>query len=258
MVIAVDIGNTNIVFGFFVQGRLENTLRITTDSGRTSDEYRLILEQFINSENLKDGVEDFLISSVVPPLTPIFRAVARKFSCKEPILISADLPLGIEFDISEPKLTGTDRICDIFEAHKMFPKENVVVIDFGTATTFSVLTKDGKFIGGPISVGIIPASTELFRKTSQLPRIELTKPQSAIGKNTVEEMQSGIVNGFGGLVDKLVDLVEKELGEKVRVIATGGISQIMEGVSERIEIFDKLLTIKGLYSIYEYIRQPAR
>ena len=258
MVIAVDIGNTNIVFGFFVQGQLENTLRITTDSGRTSDEYRLILEQFINSENLKDGVEDFLISSVVPPLTPIFRAVARKFSCKEPILISADLPLGIEFDISEPKLTGTDRICDIFEAHKMFPKENVVVIDFGTATTFSVLTKDGKFIGGPISVGIIPASTELFRKTSQLPRIELTKPQSAIGKNTVEEMQSGIVNGFGGLVDKLVDLVEKELGEKVRVIATGGISHIMEGVSERIEIFDKLLTIKGLYSIYEYIRQPAR
>jgi len=134
----------------------------------------------------------------------------------------------------------------------------VVVIDFGTATTFSVVTKDGKFIGGPISVGIIPASTELFRKTSQLPRIELTKPKSAIGKNTVEEMQSGIVNGFGGLVDKLVELIEKELGEKVRVIATGGISQIMEGVSERIEIFDKLLTIKGLYSIYEHTRQPAR
>ena len=256
MVIAVDIGNTNIVFGFFVQGRLENTLRITTDSGRTSDEYRLILEQFISAENLKDGVEDFLISSVVPPLTPIFRAVAKKFSCKEPILVSADLPLGIEFDVSEPKLIGTDRICDIFEAHKMFPKENVVVIDFGTATTFSVVTKDGKFIGGPISVGIIPASTELFRKTSQLPRIELTNPKSAIGKNTVEEMQSGIVNGFGGLVDKLVELIEKELGEKVRVIATGGISQIMEGVSERIEIFDKLLTIKGLYSIYEYTKRP--
>lgn len=254
MVITVDIGNTNIVFGFFVEGELKETLRIVTDSGRTSDEYRLIISQFIKEENLNYEIEDFVLSSVVPPLTPVFKAVSRKMSGKDPLLISHDLPLNITFEVDEPKLVGTDRICDIFEGSKRFPNENVITIDFGTATTFSVITKDRRFVGGPISVGILPASTELFRRTAQLPRIELQKPKSSIGKNTVEEMQSGIVNGFGGLVDRLVELIEMELNDNVRVIGTGGISHLMEGVSKRIEIFDKLLTTKGLFSIYEYVK----
>ncbi|MGB9794398.1 type III pantothenate kinase [Caldisericum exile] len=253
MVITVDIGNTNIVFGFFEQGMLLSTLRIVTDSGRTSDEYRLLISQFMREEKLNSKVEDFVVSSVVPSLTPVFRAVARKIAGKEAILINSDLSIGIKFEVDEPRFVGADRICDIFEAHKLFPNENAVTVDFGTATTFSVITKDSRFIGGPITIGVLPASTELFRKTAQLPRIELVKPKSAIGRNTVEEMQSGVINGFGGLVDRLIELIEDELGEKVRVIGTGGISHIMEGVSRRIEIFDKLLTVKGMYSIYEYV-----
>jgi transcriptional activator, putative, Baf family len=254
MVITIDIGNTNIVFGFFDKGMLLNTLRIVTDSGRTSDEYRLLISQFMREEKLYGNVDDVIVSSVVPSLTPVFRAVARKLSNKEAILVNSDLPLGIKFDVEEPRFVGADRICDIFEAHKLFPNENAVTVDFGTATTFSVITKDGRFVGGPITIGVLPASTELFRKTAQLPRIELVKPKSAIGKNTVEEMQSGVINGFGGLVDRLIELIEEELGEKVRVIGTGGISHVMEGVARRIEMFDKLLTVKGIYSIYEYVR----
>ena len=254
MVITIDIGNTNIVFGFFDKGMLLSTLRIVTDSGRTSDEYRLLISQFMREEKLHGNVDDVIVSSVVPSLTPVFRAVARKLSNKEAILVNSDLPLGIKFDVEEPRFVGADRICDIFEAHKLFPNENAVTVDFGTATTFSVITKDGRFVGGPITIGVLPASTELFRKTAQLPRIELVRPKSAIGKNTVEEMQSGVINGFGGLVDRLIELIEEELGEKVRVIGTGGISHVMEGVARRIEMFDKLLTVKGIYSIYEYVR----
>jgi type III pantothenate kinase len=254
MVITIDIGNTNIAFGFFEKRMLLNTLRIVTDSGRTSDEYRLLISQFMREEKLHGNVDDVIVSSVVPSLTPVFRAVARKLSNKEAILVNSDLPLGIKFDVEEPRFVGADRICDIFEAHKLFPNENAVTVDFGTATTFSVITKDGRFVGGPITIGVLPASTELFRKTAQLPRIELVKPKSAIGKNTVEEMQSGVINGFGGLVDRLIELIEEELGEKVRVIGTGGISHVMEGVARRIEMFDKLLTVKGIYSIYEYVR----
>lgn len=254
VVIAIDIGNTNIMFGFFVDGELIDTLRIATDSGRTSDEYRLMLLQFLDFENLSHEIEDFTISSVVPSLTPVFRAVSKKLAGREPILVGADLPIGITFAVDEPQHVGADRICDIFQAHKLFPDENVVVVDFGTATTFSVITKNGIFLGGPITIGILPASTELFRRTAQLPRIELVKPKSAIGKNTVEEMQSGVIYGFGGLVDRLIEHIEEEIKEGVKVIGTGGISHLMEGVSKRIEMFDKLLTIKGLFSIYEFVK----
>ncbi|MGB9694839.1 MAG: type III pantothenate kinase [Caldisericaceae bacterium] len=255
MIVAVDVGNTNIVFGFIESRKVLNVFRISTDSGRTSDEYKILLGLFMKDEGIDlSGVEDFVISSVVPPLTPIFKTVAKKMTGSEGIIISSDLDTGIRFDVDEPKLTGTDRICNVFEAHRIFPKENAVVVDFGTATTFSVVTREGAFVGGPISIGIIAAATELFRKTSQLPRIELGKPRSIIGKNTVEEMQSGIVMGLGGMIDRLIEGIETELNEPVRAIATGGISHVMEGVSRKIEFFDKFLTLKGIYGIYERIK----
>jgi type III pantothenate kinase len=254
MIIAVDIGNTNIVFGFVNDWRVEHVFRISTDSGRTSDEYKILLSAFMREEGIvRLSIKDFIISSVVPPLTPIFKTVAKKLIDKDAVLINSDLDIGIRFDVDDPKLTGTDRICNVFEAHRMFPTENAVAVDFGTATTFSIVTKDGRFVGGPISIGILAAATELYRKTSQLPRIELNKPLSAIGKNTVEEMQSGIVIGLGGMIDRLIESIENELKEPVHVIATGGISHVMDGVSKRIETFDKLLTLKGIYGIYERI-----
>ncbi len=255
MIIAVDVGNTNIVFGFFSGSQVKNVFRISTDSGRTSDEYKMILSEFIREEEIeKRDITDFIVSSVVPPLTPIFKTVSHKLIGKDAIIVSVNLDLGIIFEMEEPKLTGTDRICNVFEAHRIFPSNDVVVVDFGTATTFSVITKDARFVGGPISIGILAAAAELYRKTSQLPRIELAKPISAIGKNTVEEMQSGIVIGLGGMIDRLIDEIENELGSSVRVVATGGISHVMENVSKRIEYFDKMLTIKGINGIYERIK----
>jgi type III pantothenate kinase len=256
MIITVDVGNTNIVVGFVDKGEVINVLRIATDSGRTSDEYKLLISEFMREEKIeKSFIADFVISSVVPPLMPIFRTVSKKLIEKDAIIVSFDMDLGIKFDVDEPSFTGTDRICNMFEAAYMFPDENACVVDFGTATSFTVITKDRRFVGGPISIGILTAQANLFRKTSQLPRIELAKPLSAIGNNTIEELQSGIVIGFGGLVDRLIESIEEELGESVRVIATGGISHIMEGVSRKIEIYDKLLTLKGAYHIYEYVKK---
>lgn len=258
MIIAVDIGNTNVAMGFVTDGEIYNVLRIATDSGRTSDEYKLLIGEFMREENIdSQNIETFVISSVVPPLTPIFRTVAKKLSPQEATIITSDMDLGIKFDVDEPRATGTDRICNIFEGAYMFPDENVCIIDFGTAITFSVITKDRRFIGGPISIGILTAQAELFRKTSQLPRIELMKPSNKIGKNTREQMQSGLLYGFGGLVDGLVESIMDELGDKVRVVATGGISHIMEGISKRIEYYDKMLTLKGICHIYEHITKGA-
>jgi len=256
MIIALDVGNTNIVVGFIDKGEVINVLRIATDSGRTSDEYKILMSEFMREEKIERSlIGDFVISSVVPPLMPIFRMVSKKLIEKDAIVVSYDMNLGIKFDVDEPGFTGTDRICNMFEAAYMFPDENACAIDFGTATSFTVITKDRRFVGGPISIGILTAQTNLFRKTSQLPRIELVKPESSIGKNTVEEMQSGLIIGFGGLVDRLIESIEDELGEPVRVIATGGISHIMEGVSRRIEVYDKLLTLKGIYHIYEHVKK---
>ncbi len=255
MIIATDIGNTNIVLGFVENGKVKTTFRIATDRGRTSDEYKLLISVFMQEEKIsKENIEDFVISSVVPPLIPIFESVSRKLISKSALVIRPSMDIGINLCVDEPKLVGTDRLCDAAAARKLFPGENVCVVDYGTATAFNIITKDNCFIGGPISVGVISAANALFAKTAKLPRIMLSKPKSAIGKDTVTEMQAGIVLGLAGATDRLIEEIEKELGEPVRVVATGGISHVMQGVSKRIEIFDKQLTLKGIYEIYEAIR----
>ncbi len=255
MIIAADIGNTNIVIGFIDKNGVKKVFRIATDRGRTSDEYKILLSSFIDEEGIdKNILDDFVISSVVPPLVPIFKSVSMKTIRKNAIIIENNMDFGVKLDVDEPYLVGTDRICDVMGAIKIFPGENICVVDFGTATAFNVVTKDKRFIGGPIAVGVIAAANALFVKTAKLPRIALKVPISVIGRNTIEEMQSGIVIGLGGMVDRLIDEIEQELGEPLRVVATGGISHVMKEVTRRIERFDKQLTLKGMYNIYEYIK----
>ncbi len=252
MIITADIGNTNIVIGFIDRGDIKKVFRIATDRGRTSDEYKLLISLFMKEENInKNEIEDFVISSVVPPLIPIFKSASLKLLGREAFVITPHVKLGFALSVDEPELVGTDRLCDVSGGRGIFPRDNVCVVDFGTATAFNIITKEGLFVGGPISVGIISAANALFVKTAKLPRIMLSKPQSAIGKDTVTEMQSGIVLGLAGMVDRIVDEVEKELGGPLRVVATGGISHVMKGVSKRIEVFDKGLTLKGMYAIYK-------
>ncbi len=252
MIITADIGNTNIVIGFIDRGDIKKVFRIATDRGRTSDEYKLLISLFMKEENInKNEIEDFVISSVVPPLIPIFKSASLKLLGREAFVITPHVKLGFALSVDEPELVGTDRLCDVSGGRGIFPRDNVCVVDFGTATAFNIITKEGLFVGGPISVGIISAANALFVKTAKLPRIMLSKPQSAIGKDTVTEMQSGIVLGLAGMVDRIVDEVEKELGGPLRVVATGGISHVMKGISKRIEVFDKGLTLKGMYAIYK-------
>ncbi len=252
MIIATDIGNTNIVVGFMEEGDVKKVFRIATDRGRTSDEYKLLIDVFMREEGIeKSAIKDFVISSVVPPLVPIFKTVSKKLLGKDAFVITPDSKLGFRLCVDEPKLVGTDRLCDVAGGRAIFPKGNVCVVDFGTATAFNIITKDNCFIGGPIGVGIISAANALFVKTAKLPRIMLSRPESAIGKDTVSEMQSGIVLGLSGMVDRLIEEIEKELGESMRVVATGGISHVMKGVSKRIEVFDRALTLKGMYEIYK-------
>jgi type III pantothenate kinase len=252
MIIATDIGNTNIVVGFVENGEVKKVFRIATDRGRTSDEYKLLISIFMHEEHIDfESIEDFVISSVVPPLIPIFESVSRKLLGKNALVVSPSVDFGIKLCVNEPSAVGVDRLCDVAAARAIFPDENVCVVDFGTATAFNILTKNNCFIGGPISVGIIAAANALFVKTAKLPRIMLEKPESAIGKDTVSEMQSGIVLGLAGMVDRLIEEIQNELNEKVRVVATGGISHVMKGVTKRIEVFDKTLTLKGIYQIYK-------
>ncbi len=255
MIIATDIGNTNIVVGFLEEEKVIKVFRIATDRGRTSDEYKLLISIFMKEEGiLPEKVQDFVVSSVVPPLIPIFESVSKKLLGRPALVVGPKTDFGIRLCVDEPNGVGADRLCDVAAAREMFPNENVCVVDFGTATAFNILTKDGCFIGGPISVGIIAASNALFVKTAKLPRIVLEKPKSAIGRDTVSEMQSGIVLGMGGLVDRLIEEIQSELGGTLRVIATGGISHVMQGVSKRIEVFDKALTLKGIYAIYKHAK----
>ena len=255
MIIATDIGNTNIVVGFLEEGKVIKVFRIATDRGRTSDEYKLLISIFMKEEGiLPSRVQDFVISSVVPPLIPIFESVSKKLLGKPALVVTPKTDFGIRLCVDEPNNVGSDRLCDVAAAREVFPNENVCVVDFGTATAFNILTKDGCFLGGPISVGIIAASNALFVKTAKLPRIVLEKPKSAIGTDTVSEMQSGIVLGMGGLVDRLIEEIQSELGGTLRVVATGGISHVMQGVSKRIEVFDKALTLKGIYAIYKHAK----
>ncbi len=253
MIIAADIGNTNIVVGFIDRGDIKKVFRIATDRGRTSDEYKLLISLFMKEESInKNEIEDFVISSVVPPLIPIFKSASLKLLGREAFVITPHVKLGFDLSVDEPELVGTDRLCDVSGGREIFPRDNVCVVDFGTATAFNIITKENLFVGGPISVGIISAANALFVKTAKLPRIMLSKPQSAVGRNTVTEMQSGIVLGLAGMVDRIVEEVEKELGGPLRVVATGGISHVMKGVSKRIEVFDKGLTLKGMYAIYKF------
>ncbi len=258
MIIAADIGNTNIVIGFLTNGKVAKVFRIATDRGRTSDEYKLLISLFMKEEYIANGeISDFVVSSVVPPLIPIFKSVAKKLLGKDAFVITPKINLGFKLCVDEPCLVGTDRLCDAAAGREIFPNENVCVVDFGTATTFNIITKDNCFIGGPISIGIIAAANGLFVKTAKLPRIMLSMPESAVGKDTVSEMQSGIVLGFSGMTDRLIDEIEKEINGKLHVIATGGISHVMKNVSRRIEMFDKSITLKGMYAIYKsHNRKP--
>jgi type III pantothenate kinase len=251
MLLAIDIGNTNVTFGVFEGEKIKCTWRVSTAIHRTSDEYANIMLSLmerwgVNATQIKDTV----ICSVVPPLLVIFDEVCKHYLKKTPLIVEAGVKTGIRIDMDNPREVGPDRIVNAVAAHQLYGGP-VIVIDMGTATTMDVVSKDGRYIGGAIAPGIIISTEALFTRTAVLPRIELALPKKAIGRNTVAAMQSGVVFGYIGLIEGIISRIQAELDERAKVVAAGGLAGMIVGASNVINIVNPDLTLIGLRMIYE-------
>lgn len=252
MILVFDVGNTNIVLGVYEGEELLNSWRMSTDRNKTSDEYGVLISQLFDYNGLKlTDVESVIISSVVPPLMYSLQAMSIKYCNKEPLIIGPGIKTGMNIKYDNPKEVGADRIVNAVAAYEKYGGP-IIVVDFGTATTFCAISKEGDYLGGVISPGIKISSEALFQRAAKLPKVELVKPKNIICKNTVNSMQSGIIYGYVGLVDYIVERMKTELNNEVKsVIATGGLSTLIASESKTIDTIDKLLTLEGLRIIYE-------
>ena len=251
MLLALDIGNTNITLGAFSDDELRATGRIATDTSRMSDEYGLLLNQLLPLRGVTPGeVKSVVMCSVVPPLTPTFVELSKTFFGVTPLVVGAGTKTGIKILYDNPRDVGADRITDAAAALKTYGGP-VIIVDIGTATVFDAVTKNGEYVGGAIAPGMAIAADALFHSTSQLRRVELTRPNTAIGKNTVHAMKSGLVLGYSDLINGMVARFDQELGGGSKVIATGGLASV---IAEEVSIFDAVdpyLTLTGLRLIHE-------
>jgi type III pantothenate kinase len=251
MLLAVDIGNTNINIGVFDRGKLKATWRIATGVHRMPDEYAsLLLHLFEHEDIAVTQIKDAILCSVVPPLAGVFEEMCRHYLKVVPLLVEAGVKTGIRIAMDNPREVGADRIVNAVAAHDLYGGP-VIVIDLGTATTFDAVSKEGDYLGGAIAPGIAIATEALFARTAVLPRVELTHPKRAIGRNTVAAMQSGIVFGYAGLIEGIVIRIQQELGGKATVVATGGYADLLARETPVIEEVNSDLTLIGLRLIYE-------
>jgi len=252
LILVFDVGNTNIVLGVYEGEELLNSWRMSTDRNKTSDEYGVLISQLFDYNGLKlTDVEAVIISSVVPPLMYSLQAMSIKYCNKEPLIIGPGIKTGMNIKYDNPKEVGADRIVNAVAAYEKYGGP-IIIVDFGTATTFCAISKEGDYLGGVISPGIKISSEALFQRAAKLPKVELVKPKNIICKNTVNSMQSGIIYGYVGLVDYIVERMKEELNNEVKsVIATGGLSTLIASESKTIDTIDKLLTLEGLRIIYE-------
>src|SRR4030066_148482 len=223
MLLAVDVGNTNITIGIFDGSKLKANWRVATGVHRMPDEYASLMLGFFERQGISASkITDAILCSVVPPLVGVFEEVCRRYLKVSPLVIEAGVKTGVRISMDNPREVGTDRIVNAVAAHQLYGGA-VIVIDLGTATTFDVVSEEGDYLGGAIAPGIAIATEALFSRTAVLPRVDLTYPQKAIGTNTVAAMQSGIVFGYAGLQEGLVTRIKQELGGKAKVVASGGV-----------------------------------
>ena len=254
MLLAIDIGNTNVTFGAFEGEHIKATWRVSTAIHRMPDEYANLMLSLMERQGVKAAQIDYVvICSVVPPLLLIFEEVCKKYLRKTPLVVEAGVKTGVRIDMDNPREVGPDRIVNAVAAHHLYGGP-VIVIDMGTATTMDVVAKGGKYIGGAIAPGIAIATEALFTRTAVLPRIELSLPKKAIGRNTVAAMQSGIVFGYIGLIEGLINRIQAELDEKAKVVATGGFATLMARATDLIDEVNPDLTLIGLRLIYNMNR----
>ncbi len=250
MWLVVDVGNTNTVLGLYEHKKLLHRWRIASDQGRTADEHALVLRQLCAVADVRlEVISGVVVGSVVPALTQTYRQAVKNLFGIVPIEVSAQLELGLEICYQDPRQMGADRIANAVAAKAKFPGA-VVVVDFGTATTFDVVSKDGKYLGGVIAPGLRTSASDLFARAAKLPRfVEIREPSRTIGKNTEESVQAGLFFGTVGLVDEIVTRIQKELGEKATVLATGGLANLIAHRSRTIQQVCPNLTLDGLLEI---------
>lgn len=251
MLLAIDSGNTNTLFAIHDGHTWMIEWRIATNPMRTADEYAVWLHQLLTMQGLSfEDITDSVISTVVPQSLFNMRNLARRHLNVEPIIVGeTGVDIGISVNTDNPKEVGADRLVTALGALKAYSGD-LIIIDSGTATTFDIISKEGVFEGGIIAPGINLSVRALHDAAAQLPRIEIKKPDSVVGKNTVEAMQSGIFWGYIGLIDGLVDRIKEEHVGPFTVIGTGGVASLFEGSSETIDAYDSHLTINGLHEIW--------
>src|SRR5689334_13510406 len=251
MLLTIDVGNTNIVYGVFDGRRLAHQFRVESGRGRTADEYAVVLHQLLAMEGVaKDRIDAAIVASVVPALTePMVGLVRRAFGIGA-LVVGPGIKTGMSILYENPREVGADRIVNAVAAFE-WAKGGVIVVDFGTATTFDCVTPKGEYLGGVIAPGVQISAEALFSRAARLHRVELALPPRVVGRNPAHSMQSGIVYGYAGLVDGLVARLKKELGHPCRVVATGGLARLIAPQTEAIEVVDDDLTLTGLRLIYE-------
>ena len=255
MLLAIDVGNTNIVAGIFQDDKLVASFRMATDKQKSSDEIGLFMTQLLSLEGIdKSNIEDIIISSVVPPVMYSLTNACRRYIGREPLIVGQDILPDINIKYDNPKEVGADRIVNAVAARAKYGSP-LVIVDFGTATTFCAIDRNGDYLGGVIASGIKISMDALFEKAAKLPRIEIVKPNKVIGSNTVESMQSGAVYGYVGQVEYIVGRIKEELGAPdCKVIATGGLAALIAEHADSIDFVDRLLTLEGLRMIYSDFR----
>jgi type III pantothenate kinase len=259
MLLAIDISNTNIKLGLYNSTIMSENWVVSTARQRTADEYAMVLNDLMRhaGHQLTD-IDDIILSSVVPPLTPVFQELALRYCSKEAIVLDHTLDMGIKFLVDNPWEIGADRIATALAAYHFYGGP-AIIIAFSTATTFDVISTEGDFLGGAIAPGLLISAEALSSAASRLYRVDLTPPGHALGKNTIENMQSGIIFGHVGLVQGLIARLRKEIPgvteyDEVKVIAHGGLAQLMAPIIPEIQYVNQFLPLEGLRLAYMRLR----
>jgi type III pantothenate kinase len=258
MLLAIDVGNTHTVFGVFDKKKLIADWRVSSAVSRTEDEVGTQVRAFLETASIKpENIEGVAISSVVPNLTEIFVLMARKYFGAEPVIVSPDLHLGIKIHYEDPHTVGADRLCNAVAGFAKYGGP-LIIIDFGTATTYDVISAKGDYLGGVIAPGIETSAVDLHRRAAKLPKIELKFPKEVVGRDTVSSMQGGILYGAVDAMEGMIERIKRKVGKKVKVIVTGGYSKIIMGQSDAIDYSEPALVLHGLQLIYEKVRRKKR
>jgi len=251
MLLAIDIGNTSTKLGVFDREKLRATWQMATRLHRMPDEYAALLLNLMHHQGLDiSDITEVALCSVVPPLTATFEELFQRYFHTSPLVVASGVKTGVRIRMDNPREVGADRIVNAAAAHHLYGGP-AIIIDLGTATTFDTVSKEGDYIGGAIAPGINTAAEALFTRTAMLPRVELLPPKRAIGTNTIAAIQSGIVFGYVGLVEGIVARIQKELGEKAKVVATGGYAELIAKETTVIDMVNPDLTLIGLRLIYK-------